>query len=210
LKQQGHEPRLIAPSYVRPFVKRHKNYRADAEVIVEAALRPTMRFVEVKDEAAQARCMLFRVRDQLVRQCSQTVNALRAFLAELGQVAPVGMQNVSHLAAIVADAPTPLPSLARELCEEMLNRIDAFSEHLVHLNRRINEVAAQTPDVARLRTIPCVGPVTARAIRSFAPPLERFRSGRDFAVWRGLAPRQHSTAGKERLGRVSKMGQNDT
>ena len=209
MKQQGHEPRLIAAGYVRPFVKRQKNDMADAEAIVEAALRPTMRFVEVKDEAAQARCMLFRVRDQLVRQRSQTVNALRAFLAEFGQVAPVGMQNVSRLAAIVADTATSLPPLARELCEEMLERINAFSERLVHLNRRINEVAAQTPDVARLHTMPGVGPVTALAIRSFAPPLEQFRSGRDFAAWLGLVPRQHSTGGMERLGRMSKMGQND-
>lgn len=132
MKLQGHEPRLIAPGYVRPFVKRQKNDMADAEAIVEAALRPTMRFVEAKDEAAQARCMLFRVRDQLVRQRSQTVNALRAFLAEFGQVAPVGMQNVTRLATIVADTATPLPALARELCEEMLERISAFSERLVH------------------------------------------------------------------------------
>ena len=209
MKLQGHEPRLIAPGYVRPFVKRQKNDMADAEAIVEAALRPTMRFVEAKDEAAQARCMLFRVRDQLVRQRSQTVNSLRAFLAEFGQIAPVGMQNVSRLAAIIADTATPLPALARELCEEMLERINAFSERLVHLTRRINEVAAQTPDVARLRTMPGVGPVTALAIRSFAPPLEQFRSGRDFAAWLGLVPRQNSTGGKERLGRVSKMGQTD-
>lgn len=123
MKLQGHEPRLIAPGDVRPFVKRQKNDMADAEAIVEAALRPTMRFVEGKDEAAQARCMLFRIRDQIVRQLSQTVNALRAFLAEFGQVAPVGMQNVNRLAAIVADTATSLPALARELCEEMLERI---------------------------------------------------------------------------------------
>jgi transposase len=156
MKRQGHEPRLIAPGHVRPFVKRQKNDLTYAEAIVEAALRPTMRFVEAKDEAAQARCMLFPVRDQLVRQLSQTVNSLRAFLAEFGQIAPVGMQNVSRPAAIISDTAMPLSALARELCEEMLERVDAFSGRLVHLMRRINEVAPQTPDVARLRTMPGV------------------------------------------------------
>ncbi len=104
-------------------MKRQKNDMTDAKAIVEAELRPTTRFVKVKDEAAQARCMLFRVRDQLVRQRSQTVNALRAFLAEFGQVVPVGMQNISRLAIIVADTATSLPALARKLCEDMLERI---------------------------------------------------------------------------------------
>lgn len=133
MKLQGREPRLIVPA-----MSGHSR-RA------RRAIRP-MRFVEVKNEAAQARCMLFRVRDRFVRQRRQTVNAIYGSFAEFRRAAPVGRQNVSRLAAIAADKATSLPALARDLREDMLERRNAFSERLAHLDRRINEGATQTPD----------------------------------------------------------------
>jgi len=205
----GHRVRLIPPVYVKPFLKRQKNDTADAEAIAEAAMRPTMRFVAVKTEAQQERAMVFRTRDMLVRQRTQTINALRAHLAEHGVVAPAGAVNVKRLADLVEDDSAPLPDLVREMAGLYLEQIETLTSRIDDLEARLRELARASVDLARLQTMPGVGPITAVAIESFAPDLRAFRSGRDFSAWLGLVPRQHSTGGKPRLGRVSKMGHSD-
>lgn len=206
----GHEVRLIPPAYVKPFVKRQKNDMADAEAIAEAASRPTMRFVAVKSEDQQAAAMAYRTRDLLVRQRTQTINALRAHLAEHGVVAPTGPAHVGRLAAlIIGEDDGALPEAVRQLARLLLAQIEGLSETIAGLDGELRRRAAADDTARRLTTIPGVGPITAAAITTFAPPMETFSKGRDFAAWVGLTPRQHSSGGKERLGRTSKMGQRD-
>ena len=205
----GHEVRLVPPIYVKPFVKRQKNDTTDAEAICEAGQRPTMRFVAVKGEAQQARAMLFRTRDLLVRQRTQTINALRGHLAEFGVVAPQGRAHVARLAAALDEAASGLPQPVRELGALLLEQIAGLDAKIAGLEREIHVHARQDEEAVRLMTIPGIGPICATAIQAFAPPMESFRCGRDFAAWLGLVPRQHSTGGKPRLGRISKMGQRD-
>lgn len=209
IRDLGHEVRLIPPIYVKPFVKRQKNDAADAEAIAEAAVRPTMRFVAVKSEDQQARAMLFRTRDLLVRQRTQTINALRGHLAEHGIVAPQGPANVKVLGQAIEDGETSLPLLVVELARIYLDQIEGLSKKIAKLQMVTVQEAKREPLTRRLQTMPGVGPITAMAIETFAPPMELFKRGRDFAAWVGLVPRQHSTGGKQFLGRTSKMGQRD-
>ena len=205
----GHEVRLIPPIYVKPFVKRQKNDAADAEAIAEAASRPTMRFVAVKSEEQQARAMIFRTRDLLVRQRTQLINALRGHLAEHGVVAPQGTAHVKRLADVIGDETAALPATVRQIGRLYLEQIDVLSGRIDALGKKLRAEAGQGEATRRLQTMPGVGPITAVAIESFAPPMETFRRGRDFAAWVGLVPRQNSTGGKQRLGRTAKMGQRD-
>ena len=205
----GHEVRLVPPVYVKPFVKRQKNDAADAAAICEAASRPTMSFVAVKTAEQQGRGMLFRVRDLLVRQRTQAINALRGHLAEFGMVAPRGPAHVRALARALEDADAELPDLVRALGGVLLEKIAALDAKIAELDKELAARARQDAEARRLMTVPGVGPVTAMAIQAFAPPLDGFRRGRDFSAWLGLVPRQHTTAGKPRLGKISKMGQRD-
>ena len=205
----GHEVRLVPPIYVKPFVKRHKNDAADAEGITEAAQRPTMHFVAVKSEAQQAQAMLFHTRDLLVRQRTQTINALRGHLAEYGVVAPQGRARIRQLVGVLEDGDCGLPEAVVELGRLLLGRIDELDEKINGLDRELRTSARENEETARLMTIPGVGPITALAIQAFGPPMESFRRGRDFSAWVGLVPRQHTTGGKPRLGRISRMGQRD-
>jgi transposase len=209
IRDLGHDVRLIPPAYVKPFVKRQKNDSADAEAICEAASRPTMRFVAVKTEEQQARAMLFRTRDILVRQRTQLINALRGHLAEYGIVAPQGPTNVKMLAEAIEDTTTSLPLLVVELSRVFLDQIDGLSTRVTQIEKAVLHEAARGAMTRRLQTMPGVGPVTAMAIETFAPPMAVFKRGRDFAAWLGLVPRQHSTGGKQILGKTSKMGQRD-
>lgn len=203
----GHEVCLIPPAYVKPFVKRQKNDMADAEAICEAAQRPTMRFVAVKSEAKQAAAVIFRTRDVLVGQRTQIINALRGHLGEYGLIAPQGPSHVDRLIAQIEDPASDVPEAAR-CCLARL--VDVMRHLQVEIDALDKEIAARakTDDVARrLMTVPGIGPLIATAIEALAPPVETFRSGRDFAAWIGLTPIQRSTGGKERLGRTSRMGE---
>ena len=205
----GHRVKLIAPVYVKPFVKRQKNDMADAEAIVEAAQRPTMRFVEQKTASQQARAVAFRTREQLVGQRTETINALRAHLYEFGYVAQKGLGNLSRLAEVIGDENTRLPDLVRDVCRDLLEQIDQLTARLKKLKARIDALAREGKTSQRLQTMPGVGPITALAIETFAPPMGVFRRGRDFAAWLGLVPKQYSSGGKQRLGKTSRMGQRD-
>ncbi len=209
MSHYGHEVRLIAPHYVKPFLKRQKNDAADAEAIVEAALRPTMRFVEPKTEAQQARAVAFRTREQLVKQRTEAVNALRSHLYEFGHVAPVGIGYLPRLERVIADPDADIPDLAREICQMLLDQIAQFTARIDTLRARIAAMSQEAEMPRQLQTMPGVGPITALAVETFAPPMEQFRRGRDFAAWLGLVPRQHSSGGKQKLGKTSKMGQRD-
>lgn len=205
----GYEVRLIPPVYVKPFVKRQKNDANDAEAIVEASFRPTMRFVAVKSAEQQARAMVFKTRDLLVRQRSQIVNALRGHLMEYGVIAPAGLASVKSLIARIEDPEVDLPPLVVELARVHLDQLQVCNERIAIIERRLRDEARDDPETARLQTAPGIGPVSAMAIKAFAPPMESFRRGRDFAAWLGLVPVQRSTGGRQVLGRTSKMGQRD-
>ena len=200
----GHEARLIPPVYVKAFVKRRKNDAADAEAICEAPSHPTMHVVAVKSEAQQAGMMPFGVRDLLVRQRTQTINALRSHMAEFGVIAPEGPVHVRRLAAALADPQTGLPAKVCELGGLLLEQIAAFDRKIAEQEKERRAAARQDEEEARAMTVPGAGPITA-----MAPRLAGFRRGRDFSAWLGLAPRQHSTGGKPRPGKISKMGHRD-
>jgi transposase len=203
----GHATRLIAPAYVKPFVKRQKNDMADAEAICEAAQRPTMRFVAGKSEQAQGLALVFRARDLLVRQRTQLINALRGHLAEFGYIVSKGPAHVDKLIDVVADPSSGLPAEARPVLAVIADSLQAVRTRIAGLDREIAVRAKADPVAQRLMTIPGVGPVVATAMVALAPDPSTFRRGRDFAAWLGLTPLQHSSGGKSRLGRTSLMGE---
>jgi len=207
IRTLGHAVRLIPPAYVKPFVKRQKNDAADAEAICEAAQRPTMRFVAPKSEQTQAAALVFRARDLLVRQRTQTINALRGHLAEFGIVVAKGPAHVPQLVQAVENPDEPLPAIARPILQILIDTLHRLDEQIALLDREVAQRAKLDETARRLMTIPGVGPVTAVALTALAPPAQSFRRGRDFAAWVGLTPLQHSTGGRQKLGATSKMGE---
>ena len=207
LGKLGHEVRLIPPAYVKPFVKRQKNDMADAEAICEAATRPTMRFVPVKSEETQGAAMVFRIRELLIRQRTQAINALRGHLGEFGQIVPQGAGNAARLIAIIEDPDSGLPADAIATLDVLVAALRHLEAEIGKLDAEISRRAKDNEVARRLMTIPGIGPLIATAIATLAPPPELFRKGRDFAAWLGLTPRQHSTGGKQRLGATTKMGE---
>lgn len=203
----GHKVRLIPPAYVKPFVKRQKNDAADAEAICEAAQRPPMRFVSVKSEDVQGAAMVLRVRELLIRQRTQAINALRGHLTEFGEVMPKGAANVLRVVAIINDPANGLPEQAAATLRSLIEMITGFNAQIVTLDAEIRQRAKENEVARRLMTIPGIGPLIATALATLAPPPGVFRRGRDFAAWLGLVPRQHSTGGKQRLGATTKMGE---
>ena len=207
LIELGHEVKLMPPHYVKPYVKRNKNDAADAQAICEAVTRPTMRFVSVKGTEQQSVLMMHRTRELLVRQRTMLINAMRAHMAEFGIVAPAGVPQVKKLLAIIADAhDARLPPVARTCLESLARQflslgaeIHAAEKH-IHAWHRSNEVSR------RLETIPGIGPIIASALAASITDPEVFRNGRELAAWIGLVPRQNSTGGKQRLGKISKQG----
>ena len=200
---------LIPPAYVKPFVKRQKNDMADAQAIAEAASRPTMPRVAVKSTDQQARAMLFKTRDLMVRQRTQLINALRGHLAEYGIVAPRSKANIGRLEQALSEPDSALPAMVIETGQTCLAQIAGLTEQIAGLEVRLRREATDDAATRRAQTMPGVGPITAMAVAAFAPPMDTFRRGRDFAAWLGLVPKQHSTGGKPRLGRTSKAGQRD-
>jgi len=205
----GHEVKLIAPQYVRPFVKRQKNDAADAEAIIIAARQPEMRFVAPKTVEQQSRAAVFRGRERLVHQRTADVNALRALLHEHGHVFPQGTRSLNRMKALVEDETTDLHALIRQECADLLVQISEKTARITERTVKLKTLAADSDRSRRLQTMPGVGPLTAVAVEAFGPDMAQFKTGRDFAAWLGLVPKQHSSGGKERLGRMTKAGQAD-
>jgi transposase len=207
LKKLGHEVRLMPAKDVKAYVKRNKNDAADAEAICEAVRRPTMRFVTIKSAEQQSRLIQHRVRDQLMRQRTQLINALRSHMAELGIVAAQGREGLKDLLAIVADASdSKLPLDARASLMVLAAQLQACQSLIGTLEKRLITQLKSNERSRRLQTIPGIGVIGATAIEATMTDPKAFRSGRDFAAWIGLVPRQDSTGGKQKLGRISKQG----
>lgn len=203
----GHETRLIPPAYVKPFVHRQKNDMADAQAICEAAQRPTMRFVTPKSAQAQGAAVIFRTRDLLVRQRTQLINALRGHLAEFGFIVAQGPGHVSKLIDLIDDPASDMPAEARPVLAMIATSLQMLQSNIAELDRKIAARSKADPVAKQLMTIPGIGPIAATALVALAPAAHTFRRGRDFAAWLGLTPKQHSSGGKERLGRTPKMGE---
>ncbi len=207
LIELGHEVKLMPPHYVKPYVKRGKNDAADAAAICEAVTRPSMRFVSVKGMEQQSVLMLHRTRELLVRQRTMLVNAIRAHMAELGIVAPVGVPQVKKLLRIIADTDDArLPSLARTCLKSLVRQFLSLDKDIYAAEKRIHAWHRSNEVSRRLETIPGIGPIIASALAATITDPEVFKNGRELAAWIGLVPRQNSTGGKQRLGRISKQG----
>ncbi|TMK38579.1 MAG: IS110 family transposase [Alphaproteobacteria bacterium] len=202
----GHQVRLVPPSYVKAYLKRGKNDAADAEAICEAVTRPNMRFVPVKTVEQQGVLVLHRARELLVRQRTMLVNGLRAHMAEFGIVVPQGIQRLPELVALLEDEKTGIPQIAHEVLAAMVVQINNLTTSIRQMEKRIVAWCRTNAAARRLSTIPGVGPITASALAATITDPTLFRSGRHLAAWLGLVPRQHSTGGKAKLGRITKMG----
>ncbi len=205
----GHDVRLIPPIYVKPFVKRQKNDAADAAAIAEAVLRPNIHYVGVKSAEQQARAVAFRTHQCFVRQRTQLINALRGHLAEFGIVVAQGPVHLREVVGLLESGGEELPDTIKEITRLYLDQIDVLGGRIEALASTLRVASEEHVETRRLCTVPGVGPVTAGAIMAFAPDLRTFASGRNFAAWLGLVPRQRSTGGKTLHGGVSKMGQTD-
>jgi transposase len=200
----GHRVKLVAPQYVKPFVKRSKNDRIDAEAIAEAAMRPTMRFVPVKSAEAQAEAMILSVRELLVKQHTQLVNALRGHAAEFGVIAAKGTWHVAALLERIAADPT-IPVPARAMFAELGERIAVLHTRLAALDRKLVDLHKTNPVSRQLAAVPGIGPTGALTL-ALTVDARQFQSGRHFAAWLGLTPKQNATGGRPRLGSISRQG----
>jgi transposase len=206
----GHDVRLIPPIYVKPFVKRQKNDAADAAAIAEAVLRPNIHYVAVKSAEHQARAVAFRTHQCFVRQRTQLINALRGHLAEFGIVVVQGPVHLREVVGLLENGEAEaIPGTVKDIARLYLDQIDVLGSRIEELASGLRAASEEQAETRRLCTVPGVGPVTAGAIMAFAPDLRAFASGRNFAAWLGLVPRQRSTGGKILHGGVSKMGQTD-
>ena len=206
LQAQGHDVRLMPPNYVKPYVRRNKTDARDAEAICEAVTRPTMRFVPVKSAAMQAGRGMHRVRDLLVRQRSQIGNCLRGLAAEFGLVAREGQAGLASLRERIAADDVPIPEPLREALAGLARQWTTLDDSVGELDRRIAGAAQADPTARRLMGIPGIGPITAHALVSSVPDAKLFGSGRDFAAWLGLTPRQASSGTRQRSGAISRAG----
>ena len=207
LQGYGHEVRLIAPQFVKPFVKTNKTDRADAEAICEAVQRPSMRYVGIKTITQQDQQAVHRIRRLAVGQRTAQVNQIRGLLAEYGIEIARGRSRVrSALPGILEDGENGLSSGFRACLAELYEELVHLDARIGQLDRQIERMAHTDAQARRLMGIPGVGPMTATALLAAAGDVKMFRNGRQFAAWLGLVPRQHSTGGKDRLLGISKRG----
>jgi transposase len=206
LTRLGHDVRLMPPAYVKPYVKRNKNDMADAAAICEAVSRPSMRFVPIKSVEQQSVLMLHRARALLVRQRTMLANAIRAHLSELGIVTTQGMSNLMATVAHAFQSPGMIPELVRWALAPLVASLNELAVRIRDLEARIVSWHRADETSRRLETIPGFGVITASALSASVPDASVFKSGREFAAWLGLTPRQNSSGGKERLGAITKMG----
>ena len=204
LSRLGHRVRLIPPQYVKPFVKRAKNDRNDTEAISEAASRPSMRSVVVKTLDQQADGIILKHREMLVSQRTQAINALRGHAAEFGVVAAKGVVKVAALLTVLA-ADSAIPATARAMFEQMGAHIEMLNQRVAAVDGELAALHKANPVSRLLAEIPGVGPLGAITMALTVEP-GNFASGRHFAAWLGLTPKEHSTGGKQRMGKISKAG----
>ena len=203
----GHDVRLMPPAYVKPYVKRGKTDAGDAEAICEAVTRPTMRFVPVKSVEQQAALALHRTRDLLVKQRTQLVNMTRGLLAEFGIEMARGLHHALHLTERVTAGEAPeVPLLAQRVIADLAHQVGTLQLRLIALEKELLAWHRSSDLSQRLATIPGIGVISATALAASVIEPERFRSGRQFAASLGLTPLAKCSGGKERLGKISRMG----
>lgn len=208
LASLGHATKLIAPQFVKPYVKGNKHDAADAAAICEAASRPSMRFVAVKTAPAQAALALHRVRDGFIKARTAQANQLRGLLAEFGLIMPQGMAKLmTEVKAIIADDGNELPALMRDLAQRLLSHLLSLDRQVQEIDNQVRQLSRQSGVCRRLEEVPGIGPITATALEAtVGDNIGTFKNGRQLAAFLGLVPKQHSSGGKERLLGISKRG----
>ncbi len=207
LAKLGHRIGIMAPRFVVPYRKGGKNDGNDAEAICEAVGRPGMRFVPVKSDEQQAILSLHRVRQGLIKERTALINQLRGLLSEFGLIMPKGRYSAQHhIPDILEDAENGLPLLARKLLHDTYLRIRTLNEQVLAYDRELNHLVKASEPAQRLMTVPGIGAITATALLASVGDPRQFKNGRQFAAWLGLTPRQYTTGGKIRLGRITKKG----
>jgi len=207
LQAQGHTVKLMAPQFVKPYVKTNKTDAADAEAICEAVSRPNMRFVPIKNAEQQAILSLHRARQGFVRARTAQANQIRGLLAEYGITLPQGISNVaSRLPEIIEDAANEFPGLFRDLLQRLVIHFRELNQQAQELEERIDAWHRANEASQKLAKIPGIGPLTASALTASIGDAKSFRNGHELAAWLGLVPRQHSSGGKPLLLGISKRG----
>jgi transposase len=207
LVKLGHRVGIMAPKFVAAYRKGGKNDGNDAEAISEAVARPGMRFVPVKSAEQQAILSLHRIRQGLIKERTALINQLRGLLSEFGLICPKGRYSAQHhIPDILEDADNGLPMLARRLLSDTYQRLRTLNEQILAYDRELNHLVRASEPAQRLMTVPGIGAITASAMLASVGDPKQFRNGRQFAAWLGLTPRQYTTGGKIRLGRITKKG----
>jgi len=207
LEKLGHTVKLMAPQFVKPYVKSNKNDAADAEAICEAVARPTMRFVPIKNGEQQAVLSVHRARQAFVKARTAQANQIRGLLAEYGIVIPQGIRNIAkRLPEIVEDGENELPGMFRELLQRLGNHLQELDRQVGELEVQIQAWHRESASSQKLEQIPGIGPLTASALVASIGDATCFANGRQLAAWLGLVPRQHSSGGKPTLLGISKRG----
>lgn len=207
LERLGHTVRLMAPQFVKPYVKTNKNDAADAEAICEAVARPNMRFVPVKNIEQQTVLSLHRARQAFVKARTAQANQIRGLLGEFGLTMPQGIGQVGRrIPEILEDADNGLPGLMRQLIARLLAHFNELHRQVLELEAQIKAWHRECPASRKLAEIPGIGPITASALVASVGDARSFANGRQLAAWLGLVPRQHSTGGKSVLLGISKRG----
>ena len=207
LTELGHQVKLMPPAYVKPYVKRGKSDATDAEAICEAVTRPTMRFVEMKSADQQAILCQHRAREMMVGQRTQLSNTIRGLVGEFGITIRKGLESIRHFAEdMKTDSHPDLPAVAQSVISSLCQQLLSLHRRILELDKAIAALAKTDPRIKLLQTIPGIGPVNASAIVATIGSAHQFKSGRDLAAWIGLTPLNKSSGGKERLGKISRMG----
>lgn len=205
----GHTVKLMPPAYVKPYVKTQKNDSADAEAICEAVTRPNMRFAEVKSVEQQSVLAMHRLRAALIRHRTRVGNSIRAHMAEFGVIAPIGRIGLANLVQVICDEKDErITSMVRRALGYLVNQYDQLQAQILDCDREVLTWHRSNETSRRLATIPGIGPLAASALAATIGDASTFKSGRALSAWLGLVPKQSSTGGKERLGAISKRGDN--
>ncbi len=207
LESFGHQVKLMAPQFVKPYVKTNKNDAADAEAICEAVTRPSMRFVPTKNIEQQAVLALHRARQGFVKARTAQANQIRGLLAEYGIVLPQGISHISkRVPTVVEDGESELPGVFRQLLQRLVEHLKELDRQVLELEAQIQLWHRQNEASRKLAQIPGIGPITESALVASIGDAKSFANGRQFAAWLGLVPRQHSSGGKQVLLGISKRG----